>query len=99
MMLRQIGQASTRPRRGSVETKFTRVRSSRMTLTVLIVSLQLGHVAVYSSVYSASLSRRTSSAASAAATGFTASSAILGSFGTGGRPHYAGGGVRNRAVR
>jgi hypothetical protein len=63
-----------------------------------MVSLQLGQATLYSSVYSASLSRSASSAASAAA-GFTASSAILGSFGAALRPHYAGTAVRNRAVR
>src|SRR5437588_10041917 len=94
MSVRHAGQARTRPRRGSVETKFTRVRRSRITLRVLMVSPHRGHEAAYSSVYSASLSRRTSSPGSTAASGFTGSSAILGSFGTDGRAHYGSGARR-----
>ena len=53
----QFGQITTLPWRGSVDVKFTRVRSSRITFTVLSVPRQEGQTAAYSSLYSASLSR------------------------------------------
>ena len=54
---RHFEQITTRPWRGSVDVKFTRVRSARTTFTDEIVVPQTGHTAGYSSVYSASLSR------------------------------------------
>ena len=53
----QIGQITTRPCRGSVDVKFTRVRRIRITLRVLRVRRQDGQMAGYSRAYSASLLR------------------------------------------
>lgn len=54
---RHLEQITTRPCRGSVDVKFTRVRRILTTFTVEIVVPQTGHRAGYSSAYSASLSR------------------------------------------
>jgi hypothetical protein len=56
-MARQSGQMITWPWRGSVDVKLTRVRRSLTTFTVEMVPPQTGQPAVYSSMYSASLSR------------------------------------------
>lgn len=56
-MARQWGHMNTRPRRGRVDTKFTRVRNNRATLSVLTSWPQRGQIAGYSRVNSASLSR------------------------------------------
>ena len=49
MTAEQDGQVAARPRRGSVEVKFTRDRSMRTTFSVRMVLLQAGHTTGVSS--------------------------------------------------
>jgi len=56
MKVRQVGQRTAYPRRGSEEVKFTLVRRRRTTCTLETQVLQEGQVAGASRVYSASVS-------------------------------------------